>query len=328
MSSILDTLKSFNEDRIILENHPLKELELESKVTYLTGLALIMNADEDMQGSEKRYVATLIRTFDLPDTLLAELEQNATALEKDFIEEFKITLLNKDLVNTFFYDAVMICFQDGDYCKTEKAVIDQLCHLLDFSKSDMTFIEHLVKAINSNDLEYIESLDGEKFWQWEYLLDYKDIGYSPECLKASCSKDLNSLIKIAEPFASTIKLAEGRYTLTSDDIEDFIQVKIIGAGVENTTLYFEGEENTLKDDDDVYNHHSHEFNISGMNVVSIQDCKIDSWHPQLLILTTFDSDKKIFDGCDVDSDIEIDDAYDRAQKQIQSALDGFKGLFS
>ena len=65
--AILDLLKKEQKNSNILtfKKHPYVELDLESKIHYLNGLALVMNEDDNIHESEKEYLSILINTFNL-----------------------------------------------------------------------------------------------------------------------------------------------------------------------------------------------------------------------------------------------------------------------
>tara|TARA_R110001583_G_scaffold119981_3_gene271226 strand:+ start:4419 stop:5411 length:993 start_codon:yes stop_codon:yes gene_type:complete len=320
MSSVLTTLKDFNEDNFVLKKHPLVGIDLESKIIYLTGLCLVMNADDKILGTERKYIATLIRTFDLPDKIIMNLEKNAAALDKIFIDDFKSTLLEKNLVNTFFYDAVMICFQDDNYCISEKSVIEEFKILFDTSDKDLKFIERVVQSVSSKNIKQIECIKCEKLWQWEHLTEYHRINHSHKIIKISTACDLLHYIS-TEPYSVTIELGAGVYRLTEDDFEKCTYTSIVGDGTDKTTILLVGIRNVLQDDEDHYNQHSHEFNISRLGISSIKNCNIDSLHHELLVLTTYFSDSNPFEGSYVPKHITIDDATKRCLKQINEAFE-------
>lgn len=304
MSSILKSLKNYNDESFTLSEHPCSDLDLEYKVTYLYGLGLIMGSDEQIDESEKRFIGTLLRTLDLPDELLEEIEQNSQSIDEGFIEELTKTLTSNNLVSTFFYDAVMICYQDDNYCQTEREVINQLQYILDFSDDDISLVERTIKAIDSKNKSDIESIDGEGYWKWKHLVEYNRIDYSPESIKVSNYKDFRTLLD-KEPFNLDIKLGEGKFWLEESDINKLFGATITGAGIGKTTIWLVGEENYIVDEDSPCNDHSHELTISKFNIKVVTDCTIGTSHSKLQVLTMF-GDEALFNNCELDDVSEID----------------------
>lgn len=56
----------------IFEKHPCRELDVESKMHYLNGIALVMNEDNDVNEAEKKYLGTLVNSFDLNISYIEE----------------------------------------------------------------------------------------------------------------------------------------------------------------------------------------------------------------------------------------------------------------
>lgn len=304
MSSILKSLKNYNDETFTLSEHPIGDLDLEYKVTYLYGLGLIMGSDEQIDKSEKRFIGTLLRTLDLPDELLEEIEQNSQSIDEGFIEELTKTLISNNLVSTFFYDAVMICYQDDNYCQTEREVIHQLQYILDFSDDDISSVERTIKAIDSKNKSDIESIDGEGYWKWKHLVEYYRIDFSPESIKVSNYKDFITLLD-KELFYLDIKLGEGKFWLEENDINKLFGATITGSGIGKTTVWLKGEENYSVGEDSPFSDHSHELTISKLNIKVVSDCTIGTSHAKLQVLTMF-GDEALFNDYELDDVSEID----------------------
>lgn len=325
MSSILKSLKNYNDETFTLSEHPIGDLDLEYKVTYLYGLGLIMGSDEQIDKSEKRFIGTLLRTLDLPDELLEEIEQNSQSIDEGFIEELTKTLTSNNLVSTFFYDAVMICYQDDNYCQTEREVINQLQYILDFSDDDISLVERTIKAIDSKNKSDIESIDGEGYWKWKHLVEYNRIDYSPESIKVSNYKDFRTLLD-KELFYLDIKLSEGKFWLDENDINKLFGATITGSGIGKTTIWLEGEENYSVDEDLPFSDHSHELTISKHNIKVVTDCTIGTSHSKLQVLTMF-GDEAIFNDCELDDVSEID-MFERNRLMTEAAMKQLEELRS
>lgn len=325
MSSILKSLKNYNDETFTLSEHPIGDLDLEYKVTYLYGLGLIMGSDEQIDKSEKRFIGILLRTLDLPDELLEEIEQSSQSIDEGFIEELTKTLTSNNLVSTFFYDAVMICYQDGNYCPTEREVINQLQYILDFSDDDISLVERTIKGIDSKSKSDIESIEGEGYWNWKHLVEYNRIDYTPESIKVSNYKDFRTLLD-KELFNLDIKLGEGKFWLEENDINKLYGATITGSGVGKTMICLEGEENYSVDEDLPFSDHSHELTISKHNIKVVTDCTIGTSHSKLQVLTMF-GDEALFNDCELDGVSEID-MFERDRLQRAAMMKNLEELKS
>ncbi|MEK1998815.1 hypothetical protein WOB97_00730 [Vibrio parahaemolyticus] len=323
MTSILKSLKNYNDETLKLSEHPVVGLDLEHKVTYLYGLGLIMEADEQIDESQKRFIGTLLKSFDLPEELLEEIEQNSQSIDDKFIEELKDTLSANNLVSIFFYDAMMVCFQDGNYCQIEKELIKQLQYLLNFNDGDISLVEKTIEAIDSRNKNQIESIEGEGYWRWKHLLDYNRIDYNPLSIKISNQRDLREFFDEDISYIE-VNLGDGDFTLSEFDIEKIFSIKLIGSGIDRTTIWLKGNKNGLYDDESHFNDHSHEMEISNLNIESISQCKVCTNHSKLLVLTMF-GDEILFQECQLEDVSEID-SFKKSEAEIEASMKAIEGL--
>ncbi|ELX4139875.1 hypothetical protein QJ359_004413 [Vibrio vulnificus] len=328
MSSILKVLKSYNgsdesneNDVFITWSHPSINLPLEQKITYLHGLGLIMACDNELHESEKKFISKLIQMMDLPKELLEEVEKNSKSVDESFLEEFKRSILNSlELGCIFFYDAVMLCFQDGNYCETEQKVIKELSRMAFFPNDELTLVEKTIKAIHSRSIIEINSIEGERYWNWVHLIQCENISFRPKIIKVGNCLDFASLRASMIDYSSIYRDVEiilgedDGYQITWLDIEGFCDTRIIGS--ENTTIWLVGEENDTFDDEFIVNAHSHEIDMGVCTLTSISNCKIRTEHSNLLILTC--GIERLFNNCDLENVSEADGAEHR-RLQVEAA---------
>ncbi|OOF05542.1 hypothetical protein [Salinivibrio sp. MA607] len=323
MSYILKTLKNYNDEKLKLSEHPIGDLDLEYKVTYLYGLGLIMGSDEQADKSEKTFVGTLLRTLELPDELLEEIEQNVQSIDEDFIEELTKILSANNLVSTFFYDAVMICHLGGSYDKVKKEVIKQMSYLLNFPGENLEIVEKVINAINSRDKNNIKTIEGEEYWDWKHLLEYARVDYEPESVKVSSYEKFRILLG-RDVFNVNIKLGKGEFWLSEEDVDKLFGATINGAGADKTKIWLIGEENPSFDEGGPFNEHSHEMTISKISLESISNCNVVSVHSKMLVLTLFFK-RKLFNNCKLEGVSEVD-SVQRGAEQLDASMDALKEL--
>ncbi|ODP97153.1 hypothetical protein BGL48_01690 [Salinivibrio sp. SS3] len=323
MSYILKSLKKYNDETFTLLEHPIGDLDLEYKVTYLYGLGLIMGSDEQADKSEKRFICTLLRTLELPEEVLEGVEENSQSIDEGFIEGLKDILTSNNLVSTFFYDAVMICHQGGNCDKQKKEVIKQMSYLLNFPGENLEIVEKVIKAINSRDKSNIQAIEGEEYWDWKHLLEYTRIKYEPESVKVSSYEKFRILLG-RDVFNVNIKLGEGEFWLSEEDVDKLFGATINGAGANKTKIWLIGEENPSFDEGDPFNAHSHEMTVSKLSLESISNCNVVSVHSKILVLTLFFK-RNLFNNCKLEGVSEVD-SVQRGAEQLDASMDALKEI--
>ncbi len=220
MNNVLKSLQNFVDETLILESHPVRSNSLDEKVQYLTALALIMNADDEMSQDEKKYIKVLMNTFNLPNDMLADIAESVVSPSKDLITDIKEMLNNHELQKTFFYDAIMISFQDGDFSKSEEDAVEQLRIIAGANVDDVRFITKVIEAITSKDLKAIAKLGGQKIWQWKYLLDYYKMTNDCKTIKICSQSELNELLNDEQlTYCEGLIKAFAKYGLLVDEDE-------------------------------------------------------------------------------------------------------------
>ena len=131
MMNILDFIQDVTKEANAFTNHPVKKLSLEDRLLYLHGLALVMNADDQI---EKDYLTILIKSFDLDQSLLTDLVAFAQSPDKDTTLAFFRTFRRNPLAQLFLFDAYMIAMRDEELHEKEQAVIDKLADQLEVLK--------------------------------------------------------------------------------------------------------------------------------------------------------------------------------------------------
>ena len=179
MSSILERMKQVKKGRdevyskINISNHPVSQESIELKMHYLNGLALMMNVDDDISGIEKDFFVSLIETFELSDSVIADFLKFAEEPENEQIIELLEELSKSDIVKfSFIIDNYIIANRDGKFEKEEEELIVQYFELLNFETDEIELISRFKeKSLESFKYE-------EEFKEFQIILSTpKDMVY-------------------------------------------------------------------------------------------------------------------------------------------------------
>lgn len=134
MVDILSEINAAAKNMISLDNHAAKQLSLEERLLYLQGLALVMNADQEIHKEEKEYLKVLIRSFDIDDSVIEALEEFSLNPDQETIQSILRFFSNKDISKVLLLDMFMVANSDGAINDSELAVIRSLSFHLKINK--------------------------------------------------------------------------------------------------------------------------------------------------------------------------------------------------
>ena len=159
------------------EKHPARELDLEQKIHYLNGLALVMNVDENIDEKEKEYLKILLNSFNLPVEQLDELIAFSQNPDDEAIQEMlKVLGEASDIKYVFLLDCLMLAHYDGELHENEKKLIESYFELFKLSLHEKEQIYYLYDKIIKRDQKALSRLfqqkDTFKRSLFTYLLDY------------------------------------------------------------------------------------------------------------------------------------------------------------
>lgn len=126
MIDILSAINTAAKNMISLDNHAAKQLSLEERLLYLQGLALVMNADQEVHDEEREYLKVLIRSFEIDESVIDTLEEFSLQPDQDTIQSILRFFTKKDISNALLLDMFMIANSDGVINNSELAVIKSL----------------------------------------------------------------------------------------------------------------------------------------------------------------------------------------------------------
>ncbi len=177
---ILDLLDEVAIEVDFFEHHPVKLLSLEEQILYLQGLALIMGANENIDKSQKNYLALLIRSWELESSVLESVIAFCQQPEKTAVISFFTTFKEHHHQQNFIFDALMLMSKSEDKVavdiqnqafnkianslKTKSKTIDFLKTLLGVIDNEKSFNEIIgdYDEISTNKFIYLDNFYGFK----------------------------------------------------------------------------------------------------------------------------------------------------------------------
>lgn len=133
----LDMLATFidaTKEPSAFENHPIAQQGIEGQLLYLQGLALVMNADNDIHDTEVEYLQILINSFSLDNCVLDDVVGFAKAPDKTTIQAFVAYYRRKPLAQLFLFDALMMTRRDNQVHEKEMPLVNAIAHQLEILK--------------------------------------------------------------------------------------------------------------------------------------------------------------------------------------------------
>ena len=220
-----------------MQLHPLVNEDIETKLNYLHGLAIVMNADDEISDSEKEFLELLIATIELSDIAIKYLLSFAENPDEDQINELFQVLSKSELIKyTFIFDCYIIAMRDNVINESEKQVIELFLDLL---------------GLNENEVKLIKELENEIFRLQKYddfLIKIAD-QYAQNILTHDLALKWYRLATTLDTNASYIALADFCYTNRSSiNIEETLtnyekaaQKNSPEAAYKLGLLYYKGE---------------------------------------------------------------------------------------
>lgn len=148
--AILKKSKKKKEKKFSYKEHPCKHLDLEIKIHYLNGLALLSNEDDNIS-SEKKYLLILAESFELDKEIVEESIEFATNPNEEAIFEMIEVLKNQKVKYFFIVDCMILASADNDFNEAEKALIDYDLENLNITKEKVSDLQALFGFIQNKD---------------------------------------------------------------------------------------------------------------------------------------------------------------------------------
>ncbi|MBF0239740.1 MAG: DUF1566 domain-containing protein [SAR324 cluster bacterium] len=173
---ILNMIKKVEAEQKKLETHPAQTLDLEGKLHYLRGLALMMNVDDEIHDKELNYLKVLMRTFDLPSDMLEDLIAFAKKPAETAIPEMIASIVENSMREPFMLDCLVMAHCDERFDPNEKellTVYENLLKLPDRTRTDLRAVHDLIRKRETEQVNYWH-IRIDKKW-YEHLLPFFEI---------------------------------------------------------------------------------------------------------------------------------------------------------
>jgi len=135
------------------DEHPIKDHDFETKISYLHGLALVMNVDSEIHSEEKKYLKKLIKTFGINDLEMDNFINFALNPDKKIIDDLIDVINNSETALHFLVDCYEMAYRDKKIKKEEKTIIEHYKKILNV---DVYKYNSLVQLLDSIHLEQFD----------------------------------------------------------------------------------------------------------------------------------------------------------------------------
>lgn len=177
--AVLDLIKKVKVQTLSFEKHPCRDLDMETKVHYLNALALIANEDGEIVEKEKEYLTMLINSFGLSEDSLNEYIEFAKNPDESGLVEMMNAFGTKDIKYNLMVDAMMLAQRDGEFCESEKALMEQYFEMFKISEKEEKDLKYIFELFYAQDARalarYFNRNRMIKQSLFNYLLEYYKI---------------------------------------------------------------------------------------------------------------------------------------------------------
>ena len=186
---ILEQLRDIKSVVMTYEDHPVNEMDLEFKLHYINGVAIMMNVDGEIVEQELSYLKRLINSFDLPIERLDELiEFSKNRSNNAVIELLNAISESGDIKLVFMFDCLSLANSDGKFHKNENEMIQLYREMLKVDKNIMSFIENLEETTRQENHNALCGLflngDSDLVIIFDYLRSFFQLDFESEKRKA------------------------------------------------------------------------------------------------------------------------------------------------
>lgn len=225
MVDILSAINTAAKNMISLNSHAAKQLSLEERLLYLQGLALVMNADQEIHEEEKEYLKVLIRSFEIDESVIDTLEEFSLKPDQDTIQSILKAFTKKDISNALLLDMFMVAISDESINEIELSVIHSLSSHLQI---DNKFVNEVLELFGSlaieSELEVFKSTSSIPKEFYSHIFEYYDVNdfaidkdSCDEVFNTELVKYLNSMAyKVEVDFLSKYLVTVGRVKVALD----------------------------------------------------------------------------------------------------------------
>ncbi len=127
---IFDLLADVTEETTIIEGHPVAQLDLEGKITYLNGVAIVASVDGNIDKREESYIKILANSISVPVESVNGILDFGKNPDKSALIAL-VQLLNTDILKTaFIMDCMIVIHKDEKVDEKEKKLLGSYTEML------------------------------------------------------------------------------------------------------------------------------------------------------------------------------------------------------
>ena len=129
----MDVLDMFDEaikEKSAFKNYSVNKLPLEEQILYLHGLALVMNAENEIDEEGKEDIRILIKSFEIDESLLEPIIEFVFKPDKELIQEI-FRSFGRRPIALFLFDALMMTRMDNKTTDKLKKIVEKLSETLE-----------------------------------------------------------------------------------------------------------------------------------------------------------------------------------------------------
>ncbi|RKD25212.1 parallel beta-helix repeat (two copies) [Caminicella sporogenes DSM 14501] len=161
--SILDMLKEVKEDIVEVPEHPLADEDVDLKITYLSGIALMSNTDEKIDKDEMKHIEFLIKGMRLPESTKEKIINISKNPSQEQIKQIIETIKENELEYRFLLDTAVALWADKVLEESEKEGFFLFSEMINISKHlSQQFLDFAEVYMEKNEKKVLEVLSDIK----------------------------------------------------------------------------------------------------------------------------------------------------------------------
>jgi len=176
----LELLNQAGNSLLAYSQHPVKAMDAEFQSAYLYAMAIVMDADEQINGSELDNIKRLLIAFEMPEEKLEDLIAFGKTNDEEALRDILIVLQGSESLRyVFLLDCLSLAYADSELHKEETNTIKVYSEFIKVSQAQLAIIEHLEKIVRTKDYKALYRFFLQKYDLdisiFKYLLDFYKI---------------------------------------------------------------------------------------------------------------------------------------------------------
>jgi len=174
----MDILKMLNEIEeenygISFIEHPAVKLDLDKKILYIYGIALIMNTDSKISSKEEGYLKLLVKLLKIDDSYFEQSVDFSKSADKEAINDIIENISETEIIKPFLLDLLLMAYIDNELNDSEIKIFEQFGKFFKINKKTLESIMNISTGIRNKNISIIKKV----FADQENGLVQKDFSY-------------------------------------------------------------------------------------------------------------------------------------------------------